>query len=338
MLVQWAEAGFDAASDDEVEAWDEALQFLDRERQRDQVMKDPDVLRYIAALQAHLEGIPWVGKTNSVADIVKTVHRELLLGEDKEYRIPDSADAVAQTLITYESSHKPQFLWHFVTPDFRQGLIWLQLTSGDNRDMKAVAEAVDAYIAEHPPPRNLETDWFGLTYVNVVWQEKMVTGMIKAFLGSFVVVLIMMVIMFRSLIWGALSMIPLLVSIAMLYGLMGAIGKDFDMPIAVLSSLSLGLAIDYAIHFLARFRAAHNRLNDFDEAISYVFGEPARAITRTAVILGIGFTPLLLSNLVPYNTVGLLMAGILIFSAIATLLLLPAILTVIRPMVFRNAA
>jgi predicted RND superfamily exporter protein len=338
MLVQWAEAGFDAASDDEVEAWDEALQFLDRERQRDQVMKDPDVLRYIAALQAHLEGIPWVGKTNSVADIVKTVHRELLLGEDKEYRIPDSADAVAQTLITYESSHKPQFLWHFVTPDFRQGLIWLQLTSGDNRDMKAVAEAVDAYIAEHPPPRNLETDWFGLTYVNVVWQEKMVTGMIKAFLGSFVVVLIMMVIMFRSLIWGALSMIPLLVSIAMLYGLMGAIGKDFDMPIAVLSSLSLGLAIDYAIHFLARFRAAHNRLNDFDEAISYVFGEPARAITRTAVILGIGFTPLLLSNLVPYNTVGLLMAGILVFSAIATLLLLPAILTVIRPMVFRNAA
>ncbi len=83
----------------------------------------------------------------------------------------------------------------------------------------------------------------------------MVIGMLQSFLGSFLVVFLLMIVLFRSVLWGLLSMIPLTVTIGLIYGLIGLGGKDYDMPVAVLSALTLGLAVDFAIHFLARARA-----------------------------------------------------------------------------------
>ncbi|MEO1074791.1 MAG: MMPL family transporter, partial [Bacteroidota bacterium] len=101
-------------------------------------------------------------------------------------------------------------------------------------------------------------------------------------------------------------------------------GKDYDMPIAVLSSLTLGLSIDFAIHFLQRSRVLIAELGDWPAAMRAMFAEPARAITRNALVIAIGFLPLLLSPLVPYNTVGVFLATIMAASCLATLMLLPA--------------
>ncbi len=333
-LTGWTDQRAAAASDGQFEAWNEAQLFLDAERQRDELFKQPEALRYVGELQAFLKTTGVVGKSNSVTDIVKTVHRELLLGEEQAFRIPDSANAVAQTLITFQSSHRPGDLWHFVTPDFRKTSIWMQLTSGDNRDMAKVIQEVNAYIAANPPPLRLTHRWYGLTYLNVVWQEKMVSGMAQAFLGSFLVVLLMMILLFRSALWGLLSMIPLTVTVGLIYGLIGFIGKDYDMPVAVLSALALGLAVDYAIHFLVRTRAAWAQLGSWQAAEGVVFGEPARAIARNAIILGAGFLPLLLAPLMPYKTVGVFIAAILLAAGLATLLILPALVTVLEPWLF----
>jgi hypothetical protein len=296
-----------------------------------EIFKDPEVLRYIEGLQRHLLSTGGVGKSSSLADVVKTVHRELMGGGDEEYRIPDSASAVAQTLVQYQSSHRPNDLWHFVTPDYRLSSLWLQLKSGDNRDMERVVQAVEDYTRANPLPHDLEPRWFGLTYINVIWQDKMVFGMLEAFLGSFVVVLIMMLVLLRSFRLALLSMIPLTLTIALLYGLIGLIGKDYDMPVAVLSSLALGLAVDFAIHFLVRSRALYAEHGSWQAAYPHVFGEPARAIARNVAVIALGFMPLLASPLVPYNTVGILLAGILVVSGLATLLILAASLRLLEP-------
>ncbi len=330
------ETRFAEAPDDQYFAWDEAQLFLDSERQRAELFKDPEVLRYLAALQDALAETDVVGKVNGLPDIVKTVHRELLLGEPDQFRIPDSAAAVAQTLLTFQNSHRPHDLWHFVTPDYRQTNLWVQLTSGDNQDMSRVVAALEAFMAANPPPVALNAEWFGLTYINLVWQDEMVTGMLRSLLGSFAVVLILMVALFRSVAFGLMSMVPLTVTIGMIYGVIGVIGKDYDMPIAVLSALSLGLAIDYAIHFLARARAAHAETGRWATAVGPMFDEPARAITRNAVVLGVGFLPLLAAPLVPYQTVGVFIAAILVSAGIGTLLILPALITLLEPLVFRR--
>ncbi|MFP4501963.1 MAG: efflux RND transporter permease subunit, partial [Candidatus Hydrogenedentota bacterium] len=321
-------------------AWEDLITFLETEQQKVEIFKQPEVLRYTTELEKALleittpEDKPLVGKVNSLADIVKTVHRELFEGEEDAFRIPDSSDAVAQTLLTYESSHRPHDIWHFTTRDYQTANLWVQLKSGDNKDMDRVVEAMDAYIAENPPPVPLETNWFGLTYINVIWQEKMVNGMLQAFLGSFLVVLLMMTILFRSALWGLLSMIPLTLTIALIYGVIGLAGKDYDMPVAVLSSLTLGLAIDFAIHFLARARSLEDTHGTWANAHEYVFGEPARAILRNVLVIAIGFTPLLLAPLMPYVTVGIFLASILIVSGVATLVLLPALIRPLEKLLF----
>lgn len=339
-LAEWVSEQADAAPDERYDTWLAVSGVLDIEDAKSRVFQRPDVLEYVSALQSHLleiegkEGSPVVGKSSSVADVVKTVHRELLLGADEEYRIPDSSAAVAQVLLTYQNSHRPQDLWHFVTPDYTSTSLWVQLKSGDNRDMAVVTDAVEDYVAAHPPPVPIAPKWFGLTYINVIWQQRMVAGMLEAFLGSFVVVLAMMVLLFRSFWWGLLSMIPLTITVAAIYGLIGLIGKDYDMPVAVLSSLSLGLAIDYAIHFLSRARAATREHGSWRAAAPHVFGEPARAITRNAIVVGVGFLPLLLAPLVPYQTVGFFIALILLSAGAATLLILPALIGILERRLF----
>lgn len=330
-----AQTSLESAPDDEYDTWNELLLFLDEERQRDELFKQPKVLAYLDKLQQHLLETGIVGKSNSVVDVVKTVHRELLLGEDEAFRIPDTANAVAQTLITYQNSHRPQDLWHFVTPDYQKAVLWLQLTSGDNQDMETVIKSVETFVVDNPPPLALEPHWFGLTYINTVWQDKMVSGMLEAFAGSFLIVLLMMVFLFRSLLWGILAMIPLTVTVGLIYGIIGLTGKNYDMPVAVLSSLSLGLAVDYAIHFLARAREARKNYASWRETIPEMFGEPARAITRNAIILGAGFLPLLAAPLIPYKTVGVFIAAIIVCAGIASLLILPATIRMLETKLFR---
>lgn len=315
-------------------AWDEAGLFVDAERQRSEVFKNPAVLRYLSDLETELAKTGIVGKSNSVADIVKTVHRELFEGQADQYRIPDTSAAVAQTLITYQNSHRADDLWKFVTPDYRIASIWVQLNSGDNKDMTRVAHAVEDFVGRNPPPVNLAHNWFGLTYINVIWQDKMVNGMLQAFAGSFLVVFLLMTILFRSALWGLLCMVPLTVTIGSIYGAVGLVGKAYDMPVAVLSSLSLGLAVDFAIHFLARGRRLQEQAGSWEGAYPGVFGEPARAITRNIIVIATGFTPLLFAPLVPYKTVGVLLATILLVSGVATLIILPAMIRVLEKRLF----
>jgi predicted RND superfamily exporter protein len=163
----------------------------------------------------------------------------------------------------------------------------------------------------------------------------MVSGMARAFFGSFIVVLVMMSLMFRSPLWGLLSMIPLTLTIGLIYGVIGLIGKDYDMPVAVLSALTLGLAVDFAIHFLVRVRELYSKQDGWVGTIGRVFAEPARAITRNVIVIAVGFTPLLVASLVPYRTVGVLLGAILLVSGVATLMILPALLRIFENTLFR---
>ncbi|MBA6362651.1 MMPL family transporter [Colwellia sp. BRX8-4] len=291
------------------------------------VFLDPALLNWQSDFQQALLATGLVGKSNGLADIVKTVNRELFSGEDKDFTLPETSNGVAQTLLQYQSSHRPQDLWHFVTKDYQKSLLWLQMTSGDNQHTTKVVNWTETYITNNPMPKNISYQWAGKSYLNIVWQDAMVNGMIDSLLSSFVIVFLMMVLLFRSFKYGILAMLPLTLTISMIYGLIGWIGKDYDMPIAVLSALTLGLSIDFAIHFLQRARELEKELGSLSQALTAMFQEPSRAISRNAIVIAVGFTPLLLSPLMPYITVGFFLASIMALSALVTLVLLPALMT-----------
>ncbi len=330
------EGRLDQAPDATYDDWSRLADLPGEIKATAQVFKSPEVLRYISRLQDYLLDHAMVGKSNSLADVVKKVHQELFAGDPGHYTIPDSSGAVAECLISFQNSHKPDDLFHLVTPDYRKVNIWLQLKNGDNRDMEEVVRQVEDFFAQNPPPVKLKHEWAGLTYLNVVWQDKMVSGMLNSFLSSFAVVLVMMVILFRSFWWGLLSMVPLTVTIAFIYGVIGLIGKDYDMPVAVLSSLTLGMAVDFAIHFLERSRMVYRKTGSWKASVGQMFAEPARAITRNVIVIAIGFTPLLLAPLVPYQTVGVFLASIMAVSGVGTMFILPSLLTLFERQLFKK--
>ncbi len=314
-----------------------ALEYLDLARQDYQIFKQPDMLNYMAELQEHLLQTGIVGKSITITDFVKTVNRELHSAEEKYYRVPDTSQAVAQSLLTYQNSHRPQDIWRFVTNDFRQGIVWLMLNSGDNVDMTKVIEATEQFVAQNPPPMEVTTDWFGLNYINVVWQDKMVNGMMFSILGSYLAVMLIMVFLLRSIWWSLLAMLPLTFTMLVIYGVLGLAGKSYDMPVAVLSALAIGLAIDFAIHFMVRMRHLHSQTGNWEKSLELYFNEPAQAIIRNLLVVAIGFLPLLLAPLVPYNTVGNLIAAILFTSGIVTLLIIPSIFKIASKYLFTMA-
>jgi hypothetical protein len=329
---------FDAEDQGTADALTRLIALAETSQSETMYFQRPDILGRIADLQTSLADSGRVGKTNALPDVVKVVNRELRGGATEDYRIPDTQPAVAQTLLQYQSSHRPQDLWHLVTPDYTSAAIWLQLKSGDNQDMTRTMEVVDAWLADHPLPDGVEMRWAGKTYINVVWQNAMVKGMLNSLMGAFAVVLVMMALLFRSVRLGLLAMLPLTVTIVGVYGVIGWIGKDYDMPIAVLSSLTLGLSVDFAIHFIERTRSLLREKDSFPEAMRIMFEEPGRAIARNAIVIAIGFTPLFFAPLVPYITVGAFMATIMALSAVSTLILLPALMAWAGPWLFPASA
>lgn len=301
-----------------------------------EAIKSPEVVKYIDRIQAHLEADPLVGKTSSVADIVKRINLVLHDNDETFHKVPDSREAVGQFLFLFQSSGDPDDLDNFVDREARQANIWVQMKGGDNQQMASIEDRLAEFVRASPPPAGLTLRWSGLTYINKVWQDLMVLGMLKAILGSFVVVFILMLIEFRSFVLGLLSMVPLSVAILLSYGLLGWMGKDYDMPVAVCSSLALGLGIDFSIHFIQRFKTYYAESGNLEETKLYMFGEPGRAIARNAIVISVGFLPLIASSLTPYVTVGLFFALLMTFSTLSTLFLLPAALAIIGPRILKG--
>ena len=302
------------------------MAYLVAEGDKEDAIKRPEVMSYIDGLQNHLASLKIVGKTSSIADIVKRVNY-VLHDEDKAFDVvPQSQSEIGQYLFLFSMTGDPDDLDNFLDYNSQKANIWVQMKGGENIQMLKVDKSVGNFMKDNPPPEDITIRWSGLTYINMIWQNLMVWGMLKAVLGSFWIVFFLMVIEFRSLRIGFISMLPLTIAIVSSYGFVGFTGKDYDMPIAVCSALALGMAIDFAIHYLQRFKAVYRELKDIEAANTFMAGEPYRAIMGNAIVISLGFLPLITSTLTPYVTVGTFFALLMVFSTLATLILLPAIM------------
>jgi len=290
--------------------------------------KRPDVLNYLDALQRQIESNTSVGKTTSLGDVVKRANFAWH-GRDPQFeRIPDSREEVAQLLLLVlsSSSNAPADLQDFVnTTSYDQANLVIQLKDNGSYAMDEVVRRTRAYLDEHSLP-GITFQFAGPGYFNERWNVAMFGGMTGSLLGAFIAVLALLTLNFRGLLWGVIAVLPLGLTILLSYGLLGLFGVNFTMPIEVISALSLGMAVDFAIHFVERFRQRYAETGDVDEAIDWTLAGPGKAILRNSVILFAGFIVLWFAPLTPYITVGLFVAAIMALSAVTTLVVLPALI------------
>jgi predicted RND superfamily exporter protein/outer membrane lipoprotein-sorting protein len=304
---------------------------------RDGGYKRPDALRFLEGLEAELTKLPRVGKVTSIVDAVKQVNA-VLPGSEWDRRVPDSDEAIAQELLLLGSGGRPADVDNFVDYPLAKANMFVQLKTWDADAMAEVIERARGYLAQHPFA-GAEIVPAGIAYFNLVWNHEVLRGMLSSFASGLVLVLVLLVWEYRSIAIGILAFLPLLFTTALIYGAIGLMGKDFDMPISVLSTLSLGMAIDFAIHFVSRLRQrlAEPDPGTLDQALAWTVERPGLGIVRNAIMFALGFAVMAFSSLTPYITVGVFMAAIMLISSLATLLYLPALFRLFPGLLKRKA-
>ena len=288
-------------------------------------MKRPEAVRWLEGLQRHLEQSPVVGKTFSVADYVKRIN-QVLHDDDKKYdAVPDTREAIGQYLFLFSMSAKPSDLDNMVDPAFQKANVWVQLKTWDAEAMRQVIQAAGNYHKAHPLAVAVKPA--GIAYFNLVWNDEVLGDMVRGFVMALIVVFVILALAFRSAKWALVGYMPLLFTILIIYGVVGFAGKDFDMPLSVLSTLSLGMAVDFSIHFISRFRQRLAETGgDVQEALLWTAARPGKGIFRNAVLFAAAFSVMLFAPLTPYIAVGAFIVAMMMLSALLTILYLPALI------------
>ncbi|MBI1811790.1 MAG: MMPL family transporter, partial [Nitrospirae bacterium] len=330
-----------------------SLGYIVATSQEENFIKTPEAMRYIDGLQRHIEKLSVVGKTTSVVDYVKRINR-VLHDDDPQYdSVPDSKDAIGQYLFLFSMSAKPADLDNVVDYQAAKANIWLQLKTWDAQAMRDVIAAVNEYKKANPMPMDLKPA--GTAYFNLVWNEEVLWDMVKGFTIALIVVFVVLRFNFHSFRWAFVGYIPLVFTITLIYGVVGFMGKDFDMPISVLSTLSLGMAVDFAIHFISRFK---QRLTESSEpgvrsseksqklptpnsslitdALLWTAARPGKGIMRNAVLFASAFSVMLFAPLTPYITVGAFIVSMMLLSAVMTIIYIPALITLLQGWLFKG--
>ncbi|MBI3754482.1 MAG: MMPL family transporter [Deltaproteobacteria bacterium] len=240
-------------------------------------------------------------------------------------------------------SAKPSDLDNVVDYQFKKANIWVQLKTWDAKAMQDVINRVKTYTAAHPLP-GVEFKPAGAAYFNLVWNNEVLYDMLKGFILALVIVFAILVFNFRSFKWAAIAYMPLLFTIAVIYGVVGFMHKDFDMPISVLSCLSLGMAVDFAIHFISRFRrrveeqgqGARVKGQEIEDALLWTAARPGKGIMRNALLFAAAFSAMIFAPLTPYVTVGLFIASMMFLSAVMSIIYLPALIVMFRGWLFEK--
>ena len=146
----------------------------------------------------------------------------------------------------------------------------------------------------------------------------------------FLAIMLMFMTLFRSLKLAIIAIIPNLVAAAMVLGLMGWMRIPLDIMTITIAAITVGIAVDNAIHYIHRFLIEIERERDYRAAIRRCHSSVGHAMYYTSITIIIGFSILALSNFVPTIYFGLLTGFAMAVALVANLTLLPILLALFK--------
>jgi predicted RND superfamily exporter protein len=206
-----------------------------------------------------------------------------------------------------------------------------QLRTVGDRDVKQVIQMMQDYIDANFP-ENVTTLIGGGATVESAVTALIVNSQIISIAISIIMVLIILSVSYRSIIAGIIGAIPLAFAILINFAVMGFAGIKLNIGTALIASLSVGIGIDYTIHFIDTFKREYEEcLATGDDYLRRTFISSGKAIIINAVSVGLGFGVLAFSRFRMLGEFGALILLSMAVSAIVSLTLIPVLLTTIRP-------
>jgi predicted RND superfamily exporter protein len=192
-------------------------------------------------------------------------------------------------------------------------------------ELKKVKQKAEAYTTANFGSE-VEVTYAGCSTLCVIADDLIIPGQLKSLGIAFVVVLVLLTLIFRSIKYGLIALLPMVLTVLLVFLLIGTFGVYLDAVLAIIASIVLGIGVDYSVHFLSRYQRLRSEGIDFKEAIRETLDTSGRAIVFNSLAVAIGFLVLLLSSFWPVIHMGWIVSANMIFSALLTMILLPAIL------------
>ncbi|MBW2545178.1 MAG: MMPL family transporter [Deltaproteobacteria bacterium] len=284
--------------------------------------KQPENLAQVAQIQKYISEKGLFDKTKSLADDISLIHREMNNGDEKYFKLPDSADLIAQYLLFL---HRDE-ISRYVTADFSEANILVRHNISSSYELAEAIEDLEEHIRKTLNPHFL----WGLTGENILINtaaDSMAAGQAKSLSLVLVFIFIIMSILFVNVKAGALSLVPNLFPIVLNFGIMGIFGIPLNTGTAMVAAIAIGIAVDDTIHLMSRYNTEMRVLQSQDKAIEVCIRAETRPVISTSVALALGFAVLGFSNFVPVISFGLLSSMVMIFAIIGDLFITPILLS-----------
>lgn len=267
-------------------------------------------------------------RVTSVTDIVKEMNRTLNNDDKNFYTVPTDEDMLTQLLFLYEISGGGN-LESWLSDDYSTTYVRVELSGYDAKKM--ILDVTDA--------ENVAKKLFPDAKIYVVGQilksaeinDKLVVGELKSFLGSFVIIAILLILAFSSFKMGMIGMIPNLAPVIIIGGIMGFCNMPLDMLTMTIMPMVLGIAVDDTIHFTNHVKCCFEKTGSYKESIVRTFNEIGKTLAMTTVILCAMFFMYMLSPMTMLFNIGVLAMVGLVTALIADYTLTPVLIYLLKP-------
>ncbi len=305
-------------------------------------MKDPGLLVNIDRFQSILEELPEVGNTASLIDFLRRMNVVLNDNDESYDRVPGTRKDVGETwtpeagrakiaqyFLLYESTGGEE-LSTAVDFEYQRANIHVNVKSNDSNVYRKVVDRIEEVQNELFPPGKYRIGITGSGAINLKVVDYLVMGQIMSLSISFLVVFIMLVILFRSFVDALIGAIPLVITVSANFAVMVLMDIPLNMGTALLASVTIGVGVDYSIHFIHRYRLEKQRSRDLQTTVDTTMDTSGRAIVFNAMSVGGGFGILVSSSFMPLVYMGILMPLIMLVNALGALLVIPVFLNLLH--------
>ncbi len=305
-------------------------------------IKDPQVLQTLDRFQQHVIKMrpDLVTRVDSIVKLTKESYKNMTNGWEENYLIPDDPDVLSQTLFSFESAD-PSTRKLFVDDEWQVARVTIQVETRGSTEYEVFNAEIKQWLDEYFAAIKAQNPKFntGVTG-SIPLMMEMTSFISKAQINSYILVIAviacLLLIIFGSLRFGLLAMIPNVLPILMIMGITGWMGIPLDTDTLLVMPIAIGIAVDDSIHFLTHYRTELLRGKSSDEAIHSAMVHVGQAMFYTSIVLSVGFLVFILSVHAGMTNFGILSSIAMFTALLADVFLLPAMIYVFKPFEGKN--
>jgi hypothetical protein len=289
---------------------------------------NPEIMKGIDMLTTEIEHQKGVGNVFSISQVVREMSKAIFTSTEDGYnKIPETREAIAQMFELYNMSGSPDDFKQLTDLDNTKAHILIRLSKPENDIIKSVKAKITELTANFPA----EVSIGGYAIIMSDFAESIIKGQISSLLFAVITVLLLLTIIFKSFKGGLIGSIPLVASILILFGFMGFTGIALDAATALLSSIMIGVGVDFTIQYIWCFNLQINSGLSYPEATFTAMSTIGRSIIINALSVMAGFGALIFSGFTSIRFFGYLVLISIGSCLIGALVIIPAFLMKYKP-------